>query len=323
MLNYNKIPIIDISAIASIDPAEIQKIADQVYNAYTKVGFAYVVNHGISQTLIEAIFEAAKEFHAQPIEKKLQIKQNKFFRGYMPFNSSIINSSSIGNTLKSNESEAFILAHEVDIDDPDYIAGINLAGPNQWPDTLPNFKNVLLSYHEKIIELSYKMLQIFSMAFGLNRNELNRYFTNPTTFLRLQHYLKQENTSSNNHFGVGPHTDYGFLTLLAQDEVGGLEVRDHNGHWLEVPPLPGSFVLNSGDMLKRMTNDVFISTPHRVVNRYGINRYSIPFFFDPNMHACVAPLSVFCSESTPAKYEPIEYCDHLMNRIRNNYVIGA
>lgn len=323
MSTFHKIPTIDISPLIENSKDGILHVAEEIREAYTKVGFAYIINHGIQESLMDSTFSAAKDFHSLPIEKKLAIRQNRFFRGYMPYDFSILKVSSLGDAVKPNQSEAFILAHEVEEDDPDFIAKTNLAGPNQWPDSLPEFKQVILEYREKTQELAYKLLKAFAVAFGMETNALDQYFTKPTTFLRLQYYPRQPNFIPENQFGIAPHTDHGFLTLLAQDNTGGLQVRNHEGDWIEAFPLRGSFMLNSGDMLKRMTNDIFISTPHRVINRSGNDRYSIPFFFEPNMHAPIAPLSNFCTKSSPAKYKPMEYHIHLMERIRNNYNIGA
>ncbi len=323
MTTFKNIPTIDLTPLFEDTENGIQIIATQLRKAYTEVGFAYITNHGFSESLVQGAFQAAEDFHNLPLSEKIKIKQNKFFRGYMPLDTSILKVSTLGNAAKPNLSEAFILAHEVDADDPDFLAQTNLAGPNQWPEELPDFKATITEYNEKMLGLAKKLVQVFSVAFGLKLNDLDGYFAKPVTFLRLQYYPEQKDVCAEEQYGIAPHTDYGFLTILFQDDKGGLQVRNTEGTWIDVPPLAGSFVLNSGDMLKRMTNDTFISTPHRVINRSGKKRYSIPFFLEPAMHASIAPLSTFCSNEHPAKYEDMEYCEHLMKRIRGNYEIGA
>ncbi|OGT35894.1 MAG: hypothetical protein A3F11_03860 [Gammaproteobacteria bacterium RIFCSPHIGHO2_12_FULL_37_14] len=323
MINFYEIPKIDLSPLLENSKSGIVEVANQIRDVYMHVGFAYILNHGIPESLVNAIFGAAKDFHNLPSEEKLKIKQNKFFRGYMPIDSSILKVSSLENAIRANQSEAFILAHEVDQDNPDFIANDNLAGPNQWPQSLPKFKEVIKEYEARMLELMYKLIRVVSVAFGMAEHDLDQYFIKPTTFLRLQYYPPQPELIPEKQFGIAPHTDYGFITLLAQDDVGGLQVLNQTGDWIEAPPLKGSFMLNSGDMLKRLSNDIYLSTPHRVINRSGVARYSIPFFFEPNMHAIMKPLPIFCTAHAPAKYEAMEYHVHLMKRIRNNYEIGA
>lgn len=323
MTTFTEIPTIDLSPLHDNTLEAFSVIAKEIKKTYSTVGFAYLINHGISQALIDSTFAAARDFHQLPYEEKLKIKQNKHFRGYMSNRESFFEISTLGKATKPNQSEAFIIAHEVAENDPDYIAGINLAGKNQWPEQLPNFQKTVSAYNQALYLLARKLLKVFSLAFGLDLDGLEPFFKRPTTFLRLQYYPEQPNHIPEDQFGIAPHTDYGFLTLLAQDNVGGLQVKNQSGAWIEAPPLSGSFMLNSGDMLKRMTNDTFISTPHRVINRSGKKRFSIPFFFEPDMHAPITPFATFCQGNNQAKYPTIEYAEHLMARIRSNYNIGA
>ncbi len=165
--------------------------------------------------------------------------------------------------------------------------------------------------------LARKMVGAIALSLGLPADSLDRYFEQPTTFLRLLHYPTQPQEEG--LFGSAPHTDYGFITLLAQDNVGGLEVKNKAGDWVPAPPVPDSFVMNVGDILARWSNDQFVSTPHRVINRSGRERYSQPFFFDPSMDETIEALSVCVPAGTSPKYEPVLYGDYLMERIDKNY----
>jgi len=317
-----KLPIIDVSPLFDANNTkDLLALAKRFKEVYTEIGFAYIVNHNISPYQMKSVFEQARLFHHLPEEEKLKIVQNPFFRGYMPFATSILKVSTLGEAVKPNQSAAFILGHEVSDTDPDYKGGINLAGPNQWPseNLLPEFKSVLLHYRENATTLVKDLIRVFSLSLGQHYYALDPYFTRPTTFLRLQHYPAQPEHIPDQQYGIAPHTDYGFLTLLANDDLGGLEVQSTDGTWIDMPPLPGAFVLNVGDMFRRISNDVYISTPHRVINRFGKERYSIPFFFEPNMHAHIVPM---LANATP-KYESIEYSTYLMKRIKGNYEIGA
>ncbi|KTD71097.1 iron/ascorbate oxidoreductase family protein [Legionella steelei] len=320
---YDQIPVIDVSAIrAAKTKQELMELAEEFKYVYSNIGFAYIKNHGISKELIDSIFEQAKLFHHLPEEEKLKIIQNEFFRGYMPFATSILSVSTLGEAVKPNQSSAFILGHEVADSDPDFKKRINLAGPNQWPDEklLPNFKNTLIHYRDELTVLVRNLIRMVSLSMGQDYYALDKYFVNPTTFLRLQNYPAQPNIIPEHQYGIAPHTDYGILTILAQDSLGGLQVKQQDDSWLDVEPLEGAFVLNTGDMLRRLSNDTYISTPHRVINISGKERYSIPFFFEPNMHAHISPLVI---NNVPPKYEPIEYAGYLMRRIKGNYDLGA
>jgi len=331
MKPFSKITQIDLSPLWKRSDAGLQQVADELRKAYTTAGFAYLINHRIPDVLTKAVFQAAKDFHALPLEEKMKIKQNQFFRGYVPINAPMLKVSTLGaatkanqsaaftlkvSTLgaatKANQSAAFVLAHEVAEDDPDYLAACNLAGPNQWPENLPGFKTVVTDYQQHMITLAEEIVRAFSVSFGMLADHLDQYFVNPTHFFRLQYYPKQPGSIPSDQFGIAPHTDYGFLTLLAQDENGGLQVQNQGGDWVDVPYLPNSLVLNSGDMLKRMSNDRYIATLHRVINRSGNARSSIPFFFDTNMHAVISPLSSCINTENPAKYPPIEYAEHAL-----------
>jgi isopenicillin N synthase-like dioxygenase len=323
MKNYTQIPLIDIGPIFSDGDKGMSDVAEVIRDVYTDIGFAYIYNHHVPVELVDSIFDMSNKFHSMPLTEKLRIRQNRQFRGYMPISGSTLKVSSLGEARKPNQSEAFILAHEVPCNDQDYILGRYLAGPNQWPGNLPGFREVVTDYNNQMQVLARKLVQVFSLAFGYEKNFLDHLFVNPTTFLRLQHYPEQPNFIPSDQFGIAPHTDYGFLTILAQDDKGGLQVKSPSGNWLDVPYIPGTFVLNSSDMLKRMTNDIFISTPHRVINRSGKSRYSVPFFFEPNMHALIDVLPKFLSMESEKLYDTIVYRDHLMKRINFNYEIDT
>ncbi len=319
----NEIPRIDLSPLWQETESGLLQVSQALRSAYTTVGFAYIEYHNVPELLISAAFLAAKDFHSLPLEEKLAIKQNQFFRGYVPLNASTLKLSTLGGATKPNQLESFVMAHEVSKNDPDYQAGSNLAGPNQWPENLLEFKKTMMEYKQAMLILARRLVQAFSVSLGMPIDYLDRYFADPTYFLRLQYYPEQPDNISEDQYGIAPHTDYGFLTILAQDAHGGLQVKNQKGDWVDVPYLPGTLVLNSGDMLKRMSNDHYISTPHRVINRAKANRYSIPFFFEPNMHAFIAPLLSCVNAQHPEKYPPIEYASYLMARIKSNYNIGT
>jgi isopenicillin N synthase-like dioxygenase len=317
--DFSEIPILDVSGLYGDDQAAVREIASTLRGYLENIGFLYVVGHQIPRADIEAVREASKRFFALPEEQKLALKIDKNFRGYLPFAGSTIVTSSVATVSKPNQSESIFFMHEVDANDPRALADKPLQGPNQWPGeaVLPGFRSTIERYVDEMTTLARKMVSAIATSLGLPADSLNHHFEDPTTFLRLLHYPTQPKEEG--LFGSAPHTDYGFITLLAQDDVGGLEVKNKAGDWVPAPPIPDSFVMNVGDILARWSNDRFVSTPHRVINRSGRERYSQPFFFDPSMEAVIEALPVCVPAGSAPKYEPVLYGDYLMERIDKNY----
>ena len=193
----------------------------------------------------------------------------------------------MAKVTKPNDSKSFMLMHEVAPDDPRY--GRPLDGPNLWPD-LPGFREPVVAYERAMHDFCLRLLRPLALALGLPRDWFLPFFEQPTTFLRLLHYPPQAKDAPDDAFGSAPHTDYGFITILSQDTSGGLEVRRRDGTWLAAPPIPGTWVVNVADMLSRWTNGRWQSTPHRVKNLSGGDRYSCPYFFDMSMDSTVEVL---------------------------------
>lgn len=317
--DFSEIPILDVSALYGDDDAAIRATAATLRRYLETIGFLYVTGHPIPRADVEAVREASKRFFALPEEEKAKLKIDKNFRGFLPFAGSTIVTSSVATVSKPNQSESIFFMHEVEADDPRALADKPLQGPNQWPDetALAGFRETIERYVQEMSTLARKMVRAIALSLGLPPESLDRYFEQPTTFLRLLHYPTQPQEEG--LFGSAPHTDYGFITLLAQDNVGGLEVKNKAGDWVPAPPVPDSFVMNVGDILARWSNDQFVSTPHRVINRSGRERYSQPFFFDPSMDETIEALSVCVPAGSQPKYEPVLYGDYLMERIDKNY----
>jgi isopenicillin N synthase-like dioxygenase len=311
MENFDHVPQLDISSIWKDDIIELERLANEVKKIFTTVGFAYLINHQIST---DAIYAASRQFHALPLEVKMRIKQNKFFRGYFPLEPQ-------SGTKKTNQNDAFVIAYEVPIDHPDYVNGVYLAGPNQWPelDDLPNFKETVIGYRDTMLKLANRLVTVFSIAMGLGPYGLEEFFINPTYVLRLQRYPVQPTQIPEKQYGLAPHTDYGLFTILSQSDTDGLEIKCQNGEWLSAPFIPDTLVLNSGDALKRLTNDTFKSNLHRVVNRANRERYSIPFFYEPDMHSTLEVMPNYINKDCPAKYSPIEYGDYVVSRLQGDF----
>lgn len=317
--DFQAIPVIDLAPLQRGNMAGLEEVAQQIEHAYGTVGFGYLINHGLDQRLVDDLFAASAAFHALPREEKLAIEVNQHHRGFIPINTSTTRTSSVAKVTKPNQSESFMMMHELADDDPDVIAGVPYAGPNQWPESLPDFRSAITAYNDAMVGLARKLVRAIAVALGAAPTTLDPYFEKPTTFLRLLYYPPQPAQSPDDLYGSAPHTDYGFITILVQDEVGGLQVRNPAGDWVDAPYMPGAFVMNTADILHRWSNGRLISTPHRVINRSGRARYSNPFFFDPHMLAEITPLASCITPDNPQRYEPVTYGDYLAERLNANH----
>jgi isopenicillin N synthase-like dioxygenase len=312
------IPVIDIAALGAPESEEAASASRALCRAYEDLGFAYVTGHGVSRLLIEDAFAASAAFHAAPIEEKRALAINGFHRGYLGFAGQTHVTSTIARNTRPNLSESFLVMHEVAPDEKRF--GDPLHGPNQWPEWLPAFRPTIEAYIAALDLVARRLLHAFTIGLGLPRDFLAPQFERPTTFLRLLHYPPHPNDAPDGQFGAAPHTDYGCMTILAQDASGGLQLRSPDGTWLDAPPIPDAFVLNLGDLMPRWSNGRFKSTPHRVINnRSGRDRYSIPYFFDPDMDAVIDCLPGCSSAENPPRFERMVYGDYLLERLNRNY----
>ncbi len=313
------IPIVDVAGLLRDGtPAARERIAADIHDACVGVGFFYLSGHGVDRGLIDDAFAANRQFHARPLEEKLRLKQNKQHRGYQPFAASTLTSSArFEAARRPNQLESFFVRHEVAPDDPDFERK-PLQGPNQWPDD-PWFVDVVRRYDAATRDLGMALLPAFSVAAGEAPDFFSARFAPPATALRLIHYPPAPPSKPDDLFGIHPHTDYGFLTILAQDDVGGLEIQTVDGGWIPAPYRPDCFILNIGDILARWTNGRFNSTPHRVASPSAArDRYSIGMFFDPNLDAVIEPLARFKGPGDDAP-PPIRYGDYFTMRLDANY----
>jgi isopenicillin N synthase-like dioxygenase len=312
----SRLPVIDLGGLRADESSEIT-IGRSLDDAFREIGFCYIANAGVDPALVAAVFDASRRFHALPMRMKRAIAMNSFHRGYMEPKSSLIETSSIARVTQPNDSESFMLMHEVRPNDARY--GTPLNGPNLWPAGLTDFREPVQAYDCVMHDFCQRLLRPLARALGLPREAFDQFFYRPTTFLRLLHYPPQVANAPDDAFGSAPHTDYGFVTILAQDGVGGLEVRTRDGDWIAAPPIPGTFVVNVADMLARWTNDRWRSTPHRVKNRSGVDRYSCPYFFDMDLECTVACLDSCHGPENPPRYDPVRYGDYLIERLDRNY----
>ncbi len=275
------LPIIDLSPREGGDH-DFDRIGAEIDRACAEFGFFYVIGHGINPGLSVTLEGLAREFFALPAEEKLAIAMScggRAWRGYFP----------VGGELTSgrpDRKEGIYFGTELGPEDPRVQAGLPLHGMNLYPD-LPGFRDVLLRYLEAVTALGQHLLAAIARGLGLSHDYFLRHYTrDPTVLFRMFNYPPAESTED---LGVGAHTDYGLLTLLRQDEIGGLEVW-HHGTWIPAPPVADSFVCNVGDMLERLTAGCYVSALHRVRNVTPRQRISMPLFLDPSFEAVLEPI---------------------------------
>jgi isopenicillin N synthase-like dioxygenase len=313
------IPLVDLGGNLDPDHALARASARELFTALSTMGFAYLGGHSVPPAVRSAAFMASRDFHTSALEKKQSLAINAFHRGYMALATSTIVTSSVAKVTRPNMSESLMLMHELPPDDPGLLAGKPLQGPNQWPEWLPGFRPPVEAFIEEVDRLARYIIRLIAISLDLPARSLDRFFDKPTSFLRMLHYPPQL-VDDGEQFGSAPHTDYGIITVLAQDNSGGLQVRPRGGaEWVDAPPIQNTFVLNVGDMLARWTNDRFVSTPHRVINRSGGDRYSMPYFLDTGMDAQITCLPGCATVDRPAQYPPVRFGDYLMERLNKNH----
>ena len=310
------IPIIDVSPLHEGD-AGLRHVAQEIGAACRGIGFFYVRNSGVSAELRAAVFEAAHRFFAADpaLKQNVSIARSPHNRGYVG-----LAAEALDPTRGPDRKEAFNIGLELAPDDPEVLAGRPFRGVNLWPD-LPGFRETLLAYYDAVWSLGRDLHRAVAVDLGLDAQVFADKLDRPMATLRLLHYPAAAMADAG--LGAGEHTDYGNLTLLATDEVGGLEVRNRDGTWLPAPVIPDTFVCNIGDCLMRWTNEVYVSTPHRVVNPAGRERYSVAFFLDANPDAQVECLPTCVSAARPARYPAILAADYLRARLDATYKPAA
>ena len=303
------IPVIDLGAYMAGAPGALERVGDELGAALETIGFFLIVSHGIERELIARTFAEARRFHAQPAAAKLALRMNEHNNGYMSMGRYAVWTSDVNANDTPDLNEAFFTKRERSADDPLVKSGRRFAGPNRWPEDLSGFRDTVLAYTDAVDALGRRLMPACAVALDLPPDAFDAAFAESQFSFRLSHYPPVE--AAPNQFGIAPHTDANFLTFLAQTEVPGLQLRLPSGDWLDVPYVPGSFAVNSGDMMTRWTNGRFKSTPHRALPPVGRPRYAIPFFLGPHLDTEIACLPTCQGPDNPAKFPPITYDAYL------------
>ncbi|MFO0918442.1 MAG: 2-oxoglutarate and iron-dependent oxygenase domain-containing protein [Planctomycetaceae bacterium] len=288
---FAHVPLVDVGALVNRS-ADRLRVATEIGRACRECGFFYVVNHGVSEDLCQELEQLSREFFAQPEAKKMEISMahgGRAWRGYFPVGQELTSG-------KPDRKEGLYFGAELSREHPAVIARRPLHGPNLFPD-LPGFRETVLRYLAALTELGHALMSGINLDLGLPEDHFRKHYTNdPLILFRIFNYPAEFSQACDDSWGVGEHTDYGLLTILRQDDTGGLQVKSRS-QWIAAPPIPGSFLCNLGDMLQLLTRGIYRSTPHRVLNTSDRDRLSFPFFFDPNFDVMVQPIAELNADS--------------------------
>jgi isopenicillin N synthase-like dioxygenase len=317
--DFSHIPVIDIGDLVAGAPGQ-WRTAEALGQACRESGFFYVAAHGVDEALRARLATLSREFFAQDLKTKLGIEMargGRAWRGYFPIGAELTSG-------RPDQKEGLYFGEELPADHPLVRAGTPMHGPNLFPTVPEGFRECVLEYLAKLTQLGHRLMAGIALSLDLDESYFaDRCTSPPLTLFRIFNYPAPRDPTL---WGVGEHTDYGLLTILLQDDTGGLEVRSHST-WVAAPPIANTFVCNIGDMLDRMTRGLYRSTPHRVRNRALRDRLSFPFFFDPGFFSRVQPIDIpqHVAPSTDAtdrwdgaNIHAFEgtYGDYLLNKVR-------
>jgi isopenicillin N synthase-like dioxygenase len=279
-------------------------------------GFLYIVDHGVPAALISQMFGQTRRFFDLPMAGKLAVDKARSAcnRGYEPLRGQVLEAGSPPD-LK----EGYYIGTELAADDPRVVARLFNHGPNQWPADLPGWRETMEAYFGQMLELCRLTMQVLALSLDLPEAYFDQFCEEPVATLRLLHYPPQPANPLPDEKGCGAHTDFGAITFLLQDDVGGLQVWDEQLGWLNAPPVPGAYVLNLGDLIARWTNDRYRSTLHRVINASGRERYSVPFFYTGRADHAVTCLPGCLAPGEAPRYAPTTALGHLSEMYDRTY----
>ncbi len=306
---------VDFTEIPVIDMAQpLPALGAAIDQAATQVGFFYIKGHGVPEATVANAFAAAKTFFHAPQAVKDSVAVNERHRGWLK-----PGGAKMDGAKKPDLKESFIFGLELPEADPDVLAGKPLMGPNQWPPALPEFRPAMAAYYDAILDCGQRLLRGFATALALPENHFAAAYAKPLARGTAIFYPPQAPDTTEAQFGVSAHSDYGCITILAQDSTGGLQVKNRAGEWIAAPPIPNTFVINIGDLMARWTNDRYVSTLHRVVNLSGRERQSIATFYDPHFDTPIVAIPSCVAPGTAPLYPPTTCGEHIVGRFNRSF----
>jgi len=311
---FHEIPLVDFAGF--LDGSDRAGVAQAIGRAARDVGFLYVSNHGVPEALRRALFAAARSFFALPPEAKKRLYRSEAtgFRGWRgPF----------GQNYDPSRQLSYNENYFVWTDPP---AGHRLAdpslplvAPNLWPAELPDFRPAVEAYLEAVLTFARRLMRAFALALGLEEDHFESMVDAPLGTLSFNRYPLPRGRVDHTALGISEHSDYGLVTVLAQDENPGLQVKNAKGEWIGAPPVPGAYVINLGHQMERLTNGLFKATAHRVINISGRERFSVPFFVEPNWDAEIAVLPTCQGPQNPPRYEPVMAGQYYLDILKRSH----
>lgn len=327
--DFKFIPLIDVSPLLEkwdhpniAQDEGVAQVVKQLDQACRDAGFFYVKGHGIPVSLMKEIKNIAREYFHQPYEEKIEIKLSAEtgYRGYQRIGENITKG-------KPDIHEAIDCYREVKHGMYGGLGDV-MQGSNIWPTNPPNFKQLMEEYIDHCTDLSRKIMRGIALALGGSADEMEGDIGgDPFWVLRIIGYpaasISNGHGKAHDDVGCGAHTDYGLLTLVNQDDdIVALQVRNKSGEWISAPPIPGTFVCNIGDMLKILSNGIYESTLHRVINNSPKYRVCVAYFYEPNFDAAVEPLDVCLQKTGGTKnFEGAVYGKHLVSKVTTNFIM--
>ena len=300
-LDPDIIPVIDITPlIEGTDPVGVAKA---LHAASQGLGFIYIKGHGIPESSISAARKDALDFFHQSQNEKSKVKISASHRGWLGRDG-----AKMHDDARPDLKESFIWGYQDEAGNtPEDHA---LRGANRWPDGVPDLQDHAMTYFHHAHDVAHVLMRGFALGLGLDEEFFLRTSARPLSRASFVYYPQQPESMGDTQFGVGPHTDFGVLTVLCQDNVGGLQVQDIHGDWVHAPPIDGSLIVNVGDLLSRWTGGAYKSTPHRVINSSGRERLSLVLAFDPDPETLIDENDVW-PDKKPVINEPITCGDYL------------
>jgi isopenicillin N synthase-like dioxygenase len=315
------IPLIDLADSFSSDIEKRKAVAWEIHKTCRDTGFFYAKNHGVPGAVTAGQLQLAKEFFGLSLDEKLKVdaRLSSCTRGYEPLAAQTLDEGSPPD-LK----EGFLIGCDLDENHPYVRAGVPNTGPNQWPQNPPQFRERFDFYIEHMLRLGRHLMGCIALSLDLQEDFFAEALGDPMYVGRVLHYPPHPTTASFNQLGAGAHTDWGMLTILLQDDVGGLEVQNGGGDWISAPHIPDTFIINLGEMMPVLTNGLYHSAMHRVLNNAsGRSRYSVPTFFDPNYFYEVKCVPTCLPASGEPDHGPTTVGQHIAEMYRKTFSLAA
>mgnify|MGYP001183054677 CR=1 FL=1 len=312
-----EIPIVDVGAYLAGDIDAREQLAVDLRAIQESLGFYVIVNHGVPQNLIDWAFDQVAQLFMLPLDIKMNYRVDYHHIGYIPDKATVLRWSKIAKNEKKDLNEAWAFMRERTPDDAKVVANVRHRGLNKWPEELPDFRSILLEYQETMAVLAQNMLPVYARALELPADYFDDKFSHPEYYNRCAWYPPAD--AEEGQFSLAPHADHSSITYLPLMDVPGLEVMAPSGKWIEVEPLRGGVVVNTGEFLNRWTNGRFIATPHRV-SPPKKDRYALTFFFNANDETIAEPIPTCIVPGAEPKYEPMSFHDFFITYMDGNYI---